>query len=94
MAMIARGLKKMFKSTRFDPKKFYKKGSPSKRNEKNSKGNKFSNKNETNFGPCFGCGLLGPVVKILPYYPKESRKNKAKGQERERAQKSNDSRLE
>ena len=37
MAMTARGLKKMFKSTRFDPKKFYKKGSSSKRNEKNLK---------------------------------------------------------
>ena len=29
----------------------------------------------------------------MPYYPKESRKNEAKGQERERAQKSNDRRL-
>jgi len=37
MAMIARGLKKMFKSRRFDPKNFYKKGSSSKRNAKNSK---------------------------------------------------------
>ena len=37
MVMIARGLKKMFKSKKFDPKKFYKKGSSSKRNEKNSK---------------------------------------------------------
>jgi len=35
--MIARGLKKMFKSRRFDPKNFYKKGSSSKRNAKNSK---------------------------------------------------------
>jgi len=31
MAMIARGLKKMFKLRIFDPKKFYKKGSSSKR---------------------------------------------------------------
>ena len=37
MAMIARGLKKMFKLTRFDPKKFYKKGSSSKRNEQTQK---------------------------------------------------------
>jgi len=37
MAMIAKGLKKMFNSRRFDLKKFYKKGSSSKRNEKNSK---------------------------------------------------------
>jgi len=43
MAMIARGLKKMFKSRRVDPKKFYKKRSSSRRNEKNSKGNKFPN---------------------------------------------------
>ena len=34
MANIARGLKMMFKSKRFDPKKFYKKGSSSKRHEK------------------------------------------------------------
>ena len=37
MAMIARRLKKMFTLRRFDSKKFYKKGSSSKRNEKNSK---------------------------------------------------------
>jgi len=43
MGMIARGLKKMLKPKIFDPKKFYKKGSSSKRNEKNSKGNKTSN---------------------------------------------------
>ena len=49
MVMIARGLKKMFKSRRFDPKKFYKKGQSSKRNMKNSNSNKTSNnKNETN----------------------------------------------
>jgi len=53
MAMITRGLKKMFKSKRFDLKRFYKKGSSSTENEKNSKGNKnFNNKNETNLGPC------------------------------------------
>jgi len=33
MEIIPRGLKKMFKS-RYDPKKFYKKGSSSRRNEK------------------------------------------------------------
>ena len=54
MTMIARGLKRMFKSRRFDPKKFYKKGSSS---NKTLKGNKFSaNKNEIDLGPCFGCG--------------------------------------
>ena len=53
MAMIARGLKKMFKSRRSDPKKFYKKGSSSRRNEKISKGNKFSN--DANLDSCFGC---------------------------------------
>jgi len=40
MVMNERGLKKMFKSRRFTPKSFYRKGSSSKRNEKNSKGNK------------------------------------------------------
>ena len=56
MAMIARGLKKMFKSKKFDPKKFYKKGSPLTKNEKFSKGTKFlHNKNDSNLGLCFGC---------------------------------------
>ena len=64
MAMIARRIKKMFKSKRFDPKKFYKKGSSSKRHEKNSKGTKTSNnKNESNLSLCFGCGLPGHVEK-------------------------------
>jgi len=64
MAMIAGGLKKMFKSRRFDPKDLYKEGSSSRRNEKNSKGNKSSkNKNDTNVGPCFDCRLSGHVVK-------------------------------
>ena len=57
MAMIARGLKNMFKTAKKkkDPKKLYKKGSSSKRHEKNSKGIKTSNnKNETNLGLCFG----------------------------------------
>jgi len=45
MTVIARGLKRMSKSRRFDPKNFYKKGSSSK---KTPKGNKFSaSKNET-----------------------------------------------
>jgi len=82
-AMIARGLKKMLKSRRFDPKKFYKKGSSSKRNEKSSEGNKTSNnKNETNLDPYFGCGLLGHMVKDCPISPKkknpEKRRQKAK----------------
>jgi len=54
MAIITRGLKKMFKSNRFDPYKFYKKGSSSKREEKKSTGTKTTNnKNESNLGPCF-----------------------------------------
>ena len=78
MAMIARGLKKVFKSRRFDPKKFYKKGSSSKRNEKNSKGNKFSSKNETNLGPRFSCGLPGHVVKDCLIIQKKVEKMKQK----------------
>ena len=74
MAMIAAGHKKMFKSRRFDPKKFYKKGSPSK---KTSKGNKFSaNKNETDLGPCFGCRLPGHMVKDCPIIQKKAEKMK------------------
>ena len=70
--MIARGLKKMFKSRRFNPKKFYKKGSSSK---ENSKGNKFSaNMNETDLGPCFGCGLPGHMVKDCPIIQKKAEK--------------------
>ena len=92
MTMIARGLKKMFKSRRFDPKKFYK-GSSSKRNEKNLKGNKTSNnKNETNLHPCFGYGLPGHAVKDCPIIRKNAEKRKQKGQER--VQKSNDRRME
>ena len=34
MATIAKGLKKLFKSKKFDPKKFYKKGSSSSKMEK------------------------------------------------------------
>jgi len=72
MANIARGLKMMFKSKRFDPKKFYKKGSSSKRHEKNSKGTRTSyNRNESNLGPCFGCGLPGHGER-LSYLTKES----------------------
>jgi len=79
MAINARGLKKMFKSRRFDPNKFYKKGSSSKRNEKNSKGNKTTNhKNETNLGPYFGCGLLGDVVKDCRISQKKAEKRKPK----------------
>ena len=77
MAIIARGLKKMFKSRRFDPKKFYKKGSSSKRNEKISKGNKVSaNKNKTDLGLCFGCGLPGHMVKYCPIIQKKAEKMK------------------
>ena len=60
MAMIERGLKKIFKSKRFDHKKFYKKGSSLKKNEKSSKGNNpLNNKNESNLGPYFGCSCQG-----------------------------------
>ena len=77
--IIARGLKKMFKSRRFDPKKFYKKGSSSRRNEKISKGNKFSNdKNDTNLGSCFGCGSPGHAVKDFPVIRKKAEKWKQK----------------
>ena len=72
VTMIARGLKRMFKSRRFDPKKFYRKGSSSK---KTSKGNKFSaNKNETDLGPCFGCGLPGHMIKNCPIIQKKAEK--------------------
>jgi len=80
MAMITRGLKKIFKSKKFDPKKFYKKGFSSKKNDKSSKGNKLSNnKNESSLGPSFGCGLPGHVMKDCPIIKKESRKTQTKG---------------
>lgn len=80
MAMIARGLKKMFKSKKFDPKKFYKKGSSSNKNEKFSKGTKFLNKNDSNLGPCFGCSLPGHIVKdcLVLQMKVEKRKQKDK----------------
>ena len=71
MAMIARGLKKIFKSKKFDPKKFCKKGFSLKKNDKSSKGNALSNnKNKSNLGPCFGCGLLEHVMKDCPIIQK------------------------
>ena len=77
MAIIARGLKKMFKSKRFDHKKFYERGSSSKRHEKNSKGIKISNnENETNLGPCFVYGLPGHMVKDCPIMQKKAEKRK------------------
>jgi len=81
MTMIARRLKKIFKSRRFDPKKLYKKESSSKKNERFSKGTKTSNnKHESNLDPYFGCGWLGHVVKDFPILQKkvEKRKQKAK----------------
>ena len=71
----------MFKSKRFDPKKFYKKESSSKRHEKNLKGIKTSNvKSESNLGPCFSCGLLKHMVKDCPILQNkvDKRKYKAK----------------
>jgi len=83
MAMITRGLKKMLKLRRFDSKKFYKKGPSSRRNEKNSKGNKFSNdKNKTNLGPCFGCGTSGHVVKDCLVIQKKAEKWKQKAKKK------------
>ena len=82
MAIIARGLKKMLKTRRFDPKKFYKKGSSSRRNEKISKGNTFSNdKNNTNLGSCFGCGSPEHAVKDCPVIRKKAEKWKQKAKE-------------
>ena len=81
MATIAKGLKKLFKSKKFDPKKFYKKGSSSSKNEKFSKGTKFlNNKNDSNLGPCFGCGLPGHILKVCPVLQMnaENRKQKVK----------------
>jgi len=79
MEIIARGLKKMFKSRRFDPNKFYKKVSSSRRNEKISKGNKFSNdKNDTDLGSSFGCGSSGHVVKDCSVIQKKAEKWKQK----------------
>ena len=67
MRIMARALKKNFKSKKFDPKKFDKKGSSSKKNERSSNGNKpLNNKNDSNLGPCFGHGLPVHVVKDCP----------------------------
>jgi len=77
MATIAKGLKKMFKSKKFDPKKFYKKGSSSSKMEKLSKGTKFlNNTNDSNLGPCFGCGLPGHIVKDCPVLQMKAEKRK------------------
>jgi len=67
----------MFKLKRFDPKRFYKKESSSKKNEKTSKVNKpLNNKNECNLGPCFGYGLPGHVVKDCLILQKKAEKCK------------------
>ena len=76
MTMIVHRLKKMFKSNRFNRKKFYKRGL--KRNERSSKCRKFCNNNESNIGPCFGCGLLGHVVKDCLIWQKKARRRKQK----------------
>ena len=69
----------MFKSKKFDPKKFYKKGSSSSKNEKFSKGTKLiNNKNDSNLGPCFGCGLPGHIVKDCPVLQMKAEKHKHK----------------
>ena len=50
-----------------------------KKNEKFSKGEKpLNNKNESNLGPCFGCGLPGYVVKDCPILQKKAKKRKQK----------------
>jgi len=81
MATITKGLKRLFKSKKFDPQKFYEKGSSSSKNEKFSKGMKFlNNKNDSNLGPCFGCGLPGPILKdcLVLQMKVEKHKQKAK----------------
>jgi len=79
MVMITRGLKKIFKSNRFNRNKFYKKGSSSKKNEKSSKCIEISiNKNESNLGPCFGCGLPGYAVKDSSILQNKDEKQKHK----------------
>jgi len=81
--MIARGLKKIFKSRTFDPKKFYKKGSSSKRHKKNSEGTKTSNNNnESKLDTCFGCGLPGHVVKDCHILQKKAEKRKLKAKKK------------
>ena len=80
MAMTRRGLKKIFKSKKFNPKKFYKKGSFSKKNDKTSNGNKLSNnKNKSNLSRCFGYSLPGHVMESVPLY-KRGLKNANKKQ--------------
>ena len=75
-AMIARGLKKIFKSKKFDPKTFYKKRFSSKKNDKSSKGNKLlNNKNESNLG---SYGLSGHVMKDCPIIQERVEKHKQK----------------
>ena len=79
MAMIASGLTKIFKSKKVDPKKFYKKGFSSKKNDKSSKDNNLSkNKSESNLGRCFGCGLPGHVMQDCPIIQKRIEKHKQK----------------
>ena len=66
----------MFKSKRSNPKKFC---TSSRRNEKISKGNKFSNdKNDTDLDSCFGCGSPGHVVKDCLVIQKKAKKWKQK----------------
>jgi len=76
----------MFKLRRFDLKKFFKKGSSSKRDDKNSKDNKISNKKETNLGSCFGCGLPGHVVKDFPILQKKAKKRRQKAKKNSKEQ--------
>ena len=83
MIMIATRLKKLLNSKRFDPKKLYKKGSSSKKNEKFAKGTKVSNNNkiESNTGPWFGCGVPGHTAKNCPILQKKAEKRKEKAKQ-------------
>ena len=73
----------MLKSKRFDPKKFYKKGSSSTKNEKFAKATKiyYKNKIESNKGPGFGCGLPGHIAKDYPILQKKAEKRKENGKQ-------------
>jgi len=67
--MIAKGFKRMFQK---NPKfKEIWKGSTSKRDDRNSKG-KFVSKSDTKQKTCYGCGLLGHMIKDYANIKKKS----------------------
>ena len=82
--LIVQGLNKIGLKKRFNQRGFNTKGSTSKRTEKYTTG-KFLNKDNTNIGSCYGCGMPSHLLKDQPLIQKMGKKRKLKKKEIKRA---------